>query len=510
MKKLKQFRVFVALFLVIVLASGCAKKGNETPENNSGNETQNTGSNSGTSDNPLRPDTLDTIKVVLFGEQSPRMAELMENEFQQIFIDEINTKVELQYVPWTENGAGGKIDLMIASGQDFDAALIDPKWAASSIGKGYLQDLTEVVDKYLPDWKEVMDEVAFKPYTYDDKIYAIPIGSKPTGGVFETVCVRQDIMDELGITEMKSLEDLNNYVTKAKALYPDMYATYDLASSEYIVRGAGNRNLTPLTTGLWVDQDTKEVVSIADSEEFKTAVTLYNDWYKNNLLPRDMLTNTITHPFQAGMTFFFRGTSGSTVIENEPALKQVVPTAYTKEYYLNPEKPYYKKSYENTAFQVPVTSTKADRVALFINTLQKNTKLADAFIYGVEGEDFNIVNDKIVPNQTDELFYQWMIFNVNISHFDERFPDDFIDTYRNWDNEAITDVTYGLTLDYDSVKAQKAQIDTVWTELAHPMLAGIQDFDKGIQELQDALQKAGWDDYVADVQRQLDEFYSKQ
>lgn len=50
-----------------------------------------------TSDNPLRPDTLDTITVVLFGEESPRMQQLMEEKYQQVFVDEINTKVELMY-----------------------------------------------------------------------------------------------------------------------------------------------------------------------------------------------------------------------------------------------------------------------------------------------------------------------------------------------------------------------------------------------------------------------------
>mgnify|MGYP001089706533 FL=1 len=120
-----------------------------------------------TSDNPLRPDTLDTITVVLFGEESPRMQQLMEEKYQQVFIDEINTKVELMYLPWTENGAGGKVDLMIASGQEFDACIVDPTWAASSYSKGYLQDLSDVIDKYLPDWHENMNATAFDAYRYD-------------------------------------------------------------------------------------------------------------------------------------------------------------------------------------------------------------------------------------------------------------------------------------------------------------------------------------------------------
>lgn len=500
----KMSLVFLTSTVLLNTVTACNEKSSEEKLEN-----KQTSVNSSKAESPVDsiiPEELDKIKVILFGEESPRMTELMSNEFQQIFRNEINTEVELMYLPWTENGAGGKVDLMIASGEEFDTAIIDPKWASSSVSKGYIQDLSGVINTYLPDWKNVMrSDVCFSPYTYGDKIYAIPIGNKPSAGVFDTVCVRQDIAEELGVKDLTSLEDLDAFVKQAKTKYPNMYATYDLAHSDYIIRATSDRNLTSFVTGLYVDQDKKELVNFAESEEFKVAVQLYNDWYKNDLIPRDMLTNTITQPFEAGITFLFRGTAGTTVIENEPELKQVVPSAKTQEYYLKPEKPIYKNQFENTAFQVPMHSKKANRVALFVNTLQKNTKLADAFIYGVEGKDFEYKDGKIIAKQGDELFYQWMIFNVNISTFDERFPSDFIETYKHWDDEAIVDCTFGLAVDYSNIKNEKAQIDTVWEEYAHPMLAGIVSYDEYSPKLISALKDAGWDKYVAEIQKQLDE-----
>lgn len=141
---------------------------------------------------------------------------------------------------------------------------------------------------------------------------------------------------------------------------------------------------------------------------------------------------------------FFRGTSGTTKIENEPGLKQIVSDAYTKEYYLNPEKPVYKNKYENTAFQVPVTSEKADRVALFINLLQKNTEMANLFAYGIEGTDYELVDGKVSKISTDELFYEWMIYNVNISSPITAYTDEFMEIYKSWDEGSIADVTFGF------------------------------------------------------------------
>lgn len=38
------------------------------------------------------------------------------------------------------------------------------------------------------------------------------------------------------------------------------------------------------------------------------------------------------------------------------------------------------------------------------------------------------------------------------------------------------------------------------------MLAGLKDFDSSIDELRSEMQKAGWDAYMAEIQRQFDEF----
>lgn len=504
-------RRIISMMLITALAAGSlaacgnASKEEETQTASVGTEAQAEGEETTVTDPSLRPDTLDTITVVLFGEESPRMQELMENEFQQVFIDEINTKVELLYLPWTENGTGGKVDLMIASGQEFDACIVDPSWAANSYSKGYLQDLSDVIDTYLPDWHENMDETAFEAYHFGDGIYAIPIGNKPTAGVYNTVCVRQDIMDEIGMDNISTLEDLTEYATKAKELY-GLYATYELASANYIIRGTSDRNLTEVTTGLYIDQDTHELISFAETEEFEKAVKLFNEWYEAGLIPKDILTNTVTLPFQANMSSFMRGTCGTTLIENEPGLQTIVPEAKTAEYYISPEKPIYKATYENTAFQVPVTSTKADRVALFVNLLQKNTEMANLFAYGVEGTDYELADGKVSKINTDELFYEWMIYNVKISTPTTAYTDEFMEIYQDWDEGALPSVTFGFSIDYTSIKTEKAQIDSVWEELANPMLAGLKDYDSNIEELKAELKAAGWDTYVAEIQRQFDEF----
>ena len=61
-----------------------------------------------------------------------------------------------------------------------------------------------------------MNATAFDAYRYDGGVYAIPIGNKPTAGVYNTVCVRQDIMDAIGMDNIATLDDLTTYAEKGK------------------------------------------------------------------------------------------------------------------------------------------------------------------------------------------------------------------------------------------------------------------------------------------------------
>ena len=73
---------------------------------------------------------------------------------------------------------------------------------------------------------------------------------------------------------------------------------------------------------------------------------------------------------------------------------------------------------------------------MFVNLLQKNTELANLFAYGIEGTDYELIDGKVSKINNDELFYEWMIYNVNISTPSTAYTDEFMEVYKNWDNGA--------------------------------------------------------------------------
>ncbi|MBR1584677.1 MAG: ABC transporter substrate-binding protein [Clostridia bacterium] len=457
-------------------------------------------------DPALVPEKTGEITVYLYGDKTPRMQELCNNEFAKVFLEEINCVVNVEFIPWSEYGTGNMTDRMILSGgEDFDTTLTDDSWTLQSYTKGYVQNVKDLIYNYMPHYVAVTNPDSLANYTYPDGgMYAIPFGNKPTADTFRTICVRQDLLEEVGMENIASVEDVKEFVAKVHAKYPDMLATMDYVLPAFLLRGIGDRNLTELTTGLWIDEDTGEVVSIADSDEFKQLCELFGEWYNEGVISKDILTNSTSNNvlFESGNYMFWRGTSGTTVYENLPNLKKVIPTAQTAEYFLSPEKPKYKTQYENTAFQIPVTSENAQYVALFID-LMCTAEYVNMFAYGIEGVDYTVENGKVHRINTEELFYDWMMFNANISLFPEAMPDDFIPVYQAWDDGAIRSKKLSVKLSYDDIKNEYAQINAVWSEFAYPMMAGVVSYEEGIAALQSKLAEAGWDKYAENISAQV-------
>ena len=458
-------------------------------------------------DPSLVPEKTGEITIFLYGDKTPRMEELLKNEFAEVFLKEINCVVNVEYIPWSEYGAGNMTDRMILAGgaEDFDSTLTDANWTSQSYTKGYVMDVSGLIEQYMPHYRAVTNPDALLGFTFPDGgVYAIPFGNKPTADTFRSICVRQDLMDEVGMNSMDSLEDLKTFVEKVHAVHPEMYATMDYILPAFILRGIGERNLTDLTTGLWIDEDSGEVVSIVDSEEFKALCDLYHEWYEAGLISKDILTSTTSNNvlFESGNYMFWRGTCGTTVYENLPNLRKVVPEANTAEYFLKPEKNKYKTQYENTAFQIPVTSENAQYVALFIDLLCTE-EYVDLFTYGVENVDYTVENGKVHRLVNDELFYDWMMFNANISLFSENMPDEFIPVYQAWDDGALPSKKLSVTLDYSDIKTEYAQVSAVWDEYAKAMMAGVLSYDETIETLRSEMAKAGWDRYMSAISEQV-------
>ena len=260
--------LLAAVTAVSMLAAGCG--GKETGGADTGTE-------SGTAAQEAEAATEEPTEatLVLYGEESPRMSEFAENELHEMVLDAINVDLTIQYLPWSEY-AGGKTELMLSSGEKF-VTYTDTAFLSKCVSKGYYADLTDAAELYADDLKEYCGgEEAFDIWKVDGRLYALPFGNKPNAGENYVITTRQDLLEEVGMTELKTLEDVEKFYTLAKEKHPDIIAFGRGGILPQMVNGVIESDMNVFRLNNFVSTDGNKlddptVYNYYASEEYKQA-----------------------------------------------------------------------------------------------------------------------------------------------------------------------------------------------------------------------------------------------
>lgn len=511
LKKLIVFILTVAM--VAVFAAGC------------GGNTENSTAKAGDSSSSVAeqekttaqaadtgvPAEFKKVTFIMYGDLGKRMQEFSQNELKERLKNDLNMEIVWQYLPWGEYGPGKKVDLMIAAGEEFDAFLGDKGWLMQLKAKKMILDVTGLADKYLADLKKVVAPEALQYFTVDGGLYSVPVGNKPQSDFFYTTSVRQDLLEETGMTGIKTMDDLTDFALKVKEKHPDMYATPDFLGYNYI-RGLSDKNYTfiwDVGQTFMVDQDNPDKLTYwYESEEYKKLCSYTRKWYEKGLTPVDLLTNTSGNVslFESGRYMWFRGAALTTEVSTLPNLLKNVPAAKVKEYSLNPEKPKYRLFFWGTNYLFPVTSKNTDRALMFINYSQKSTENIDFLAYGVKDKDYTLMGDKIERTMTEELVPEFTMWNINLSRFKTNYTDEFIERYKKWDIGAKAVKEFKFSLNVEPFSVELSKVSAVIKEKLDPITYGFASYEENYDKALAELKAAGLDKLKEEVQKQWSEY----
>ncbi|WP_337103099.1 DUF3502 domain-containing protein [Paenibacillus sp. YIM B09110] len=451
------------------------------------------------------------LKIVYYGDESGRMSEFVKNEIKALVKKELNAELELEYLPWSEYGAG-KTDLMLASGEDF-ASYTDIDQLGKKVAKGYYADLTPYVEQGVPDLKNNVESLSFEAFQLSGKQYAIPVGNKPNAGEFYSVLVRQDLMDEVGMKGISSLEDLEKFYELVIAKHPEMIGFAETGLQYALSYTYSDKNLMWLDSRVVSDASANDdkLWSWYESPEFKAYSEIMRKWYEKGIIPKYAPTNPnqLMADWQAGKAMWKAG-NALMPIENFQSMAKAVSTAKLTNYFLNKgDRPLISRGTYSTAYYVSANAKDPERYVMFFNLLQKNQELYDLFTYGVKDTDYKLdENGRVERLNSDPLFDDWMMMNVNFMRFNKDVADDFIESYRHWNDGSILRKDIGFVFDVEPVKTEAAKISAIETELLNPIGSGFISYEEQFPNALKKLKEAGIDKYMAEYQKQYSAWYA--
>lgn len=456
--------------------------------------------------------------LVLYGEASTRMSDFAENELHEKVLEAINVDLTIQYLPWTEYAAG-KTELMLSSGEKF-VTYTDTAFLAKCVSKGYYADLTEAAEQYAGDlMKNCGGQEMFDIWKVDGRLYALPFGNKPNAGENYVITTRQDILEEVGMTEIKTLEDIETFYNLAKEKYPDIIAFGRGGINPAMVNGAIASEVNVYRPNAFVFTDGNKpddptVYNYYASEEYRQACEIFRDWYEKGMIPSYVLSNNsqIDAAFFAGKELFAAGASYR-VFEYEDSVRKAAPNAKFKNYFIGDrtDKPLMSRGTYSTAFAVSanVEGAELEGYVKLINLLQSSQEWSDFILYGVEGKDYNLTEDgQLEMINTDTLFETWLPDNIHFKRYQSYVTQEQIETYENWNDGCIPQKDLGFSFDMTPVQTEYAQLQAVEQEYLNPITNGIVPYEEGIGEALKKLEEAGIERFMEEYQRQFSEFYA--
>jgi putative aldouronate transport system substrate-binding protein len=411
--------------------------------------------------------------------------------------------------------------VMMASQEKIDLVLIPPLPGSgfnNMASQNQLMDITDTVNRYAPDLIRVVQTV-IPPYLDGTKVNGRILG---VAGLYSKVnsyfyLTRADLLDKYNtnIYNMKSLDDVEAFLLKIKAgepsltplashldglvlnniNYPNLPFAEEVLFEEY---GIG---------GVFVDNPYK-VVNLYKTEQYKNRLRKLRDWYLKGLIykdaainkemPEELVKNNVAASWFTDSEIGVEAAKSAQIGKPLRAVKlhaNLVNTALMRKF----------------VWVVPSYSKEAEAAVKFLNLLYSSPALSTLLTWGIEGRDYVLKSDGTaaypagVTAQT--VPYHSMDFlggnQYLVPPWEGNSP-----TLRQQalkeNQEAVTSPLFGFSYDPTPVQLETVAVTNVVNQYTPSLSCGSVDPDVYLPELIAALDRAGAQKIIDEIQRQLD------
>lgn len=501
--------------------------------NNASNQSDSSASPSGSaassppaseSASPSAAADLQPYEVSIYMPGSPQKDQTaVEQHIAELLKDKVpNTTVKLNYVDW--GAYQEKTNLMLQTGEPADLVFA-PEWYQffSNATKGAFLALNDdglpqgnLLEKYGQGIKSVIDPLYLEAPIVDGKLYAIPTNKEIAQG--RGFAFRKDIVEKYGfdVSGVKELKDIEPFLQTIKEKEPNIYPVY-ANKQDSAVDWQPDYGYQPLfSNGAFINRngDVNKVISTTDagfSAKELEGYKLLNDWYKKGYLNKTAATTQekIADVEAAGKIWWMPTTTSPGRAE---AMRVKNTSGQGPEYWewivVDTQSPLVTTPMATgSQFAIPRASKDPARAMMVLNELYVDKDLLNTVVFGLEGKHYNKVSDNkisLIPDSGYSPGNGWIIGNQLNNYLLDNENDNKYEEYVTFNKTAERSPLLGFNFNPDSVKSQVAAFNTIWDEYKDILRTGIVDPEPILQKRNEKLEKAGLQQIVDEVQKQLD------
>lgn len=502
--------LILALSVIVMVFSGCAK---DTPETSDTAQPQTTTKETATQakeEEPAEPDEI-IMALPIIGAGNTNDLQMIEDAVNEISIAEANVKVKIEAI--TFSSYDQQMTLMLSGNEPLDLMVIALKPISTYANRQQIISLNDLLDEYGQGIKEQLGEY-INSTKISGQIYALPtIRDFCRGGGFN---VRDDLVEKYNIdlSAIKTLEDMTPVLKAVKEgegedFYPLIISTSGTVFLDTYVQvdQLGDSNGVLIKRGT-VNTD---VVMEEETQEYKDTLALLHEWYEAGYIQKDIATT------QESYGSLLKAGIGFTYLTNcKPGIEQIAKrnTGYDMTTVQILEYSAATDNVANICWAVAQNTEKPEAAVKFLNLMYTNAELETILTWGIEGTHY-VINDEGfatypegVTSDTSgwTLNTSWLMGNQFLTPHWEGEPADLWDRQKAANDSATKSLALGFTFDNEDVKAEVAAIESVRSEYQGILENGVADPDELLPEYIQKLKDAGIEKVIAEKQAQLDEW----
>ena len=420
--------------------------------------------------------------------------------------------------------------LMLSGGEQVDIFNALNLGYSSIISKGYCMDLEEddLLQTYGSDILEALNPDYVKASRVDGVLYGLPQNRDMATGQggyviparfldaigydYESMYASPD--DDYIYTDIETIDDIYAQLHEA---FPDLYVFLPNKSTHLrnVIQydDLGNDNF-----GVLMDPvNSLEVTNLFESEEFLAACMRCYEWNQDGYISKDALTDTATPQEQIKA-----GTGISHLCALKPGMLETQEQQTT-----NPGQELEKlvifqvlddfmKSGAITSMNWCINSGTEYPVEAMqvLNLLYSDPVAANILSWGEEGVDYVKLEDGTIsyPEGVDSgsaeynIQVGWLLPNQYITEVWTGQDLDVYEQTEKFNDESVKSKALGFSFDNSSVMTEYTALVNVYNEYIYQIMFGYVDPEAGLKEMNEKLYAAGLEKYMAEKQKQLDEW----
>ncbi len=520
---MKNWKAILALLLALTLLgtllAACAATEGTQQESGTQQEAgdpqqtdkENPPEGSGEADSEVDPDDVEELVMYFYDfRQKEEQSQHVEDAVNEILMAELGVKLDIR---WLNIGNWlNTFNLAMAGGEQIDIMNIMPATTLEQMyANNQLVDLTDLLPEYAPQAYELMKDY-IPTFTVDGRIYGIP--TNKNFRVDGYIVMSKPMLEEMGLVEAaencSSWSDYEAILAQVQDFYGgSVYGalgTGVVTNPSWLPHGDRFADITCndfLGAQYFVATDLEGHVSLLQAEDgFKQSLEMAKKWLDNGWYDPDAVLNQNDTKDKmvagTGFSYFVTAEYGVEIAQGgNLGFEVVCPKTFDGMIRTN--------NVNSWGVGVTVTSENPALAVQVIEQFYTNAELMTTLNWGVEGVDYELDDEGLVARYSADVYFEHDAFfgnNLLMTPLAGTSPD-FYQIAQQINIESEKSPYLGFTVDSTGMDNLIASLSAVRDQYHNTISSGYYT-EELYQEYLDKLEAAGVNDYLAEIQSQLD------